>query len=36
VRGGDHIGPGPGWVDLEQAAAGGAHDASGDGQDAQP
>ncbi len=36
VRGGDHIGPGPGWVDLEQAAAGGAHDPPGHGQDAQP
>ena len=32
--GGDHVGPGPGWVDLEDAVAGGAHDPPGHGQDA--
>ena len=36
VGGGDHVGPGPGWVDLEDAVAGGAHDPPGHGQDAQP
>ena len=33
VGGGDHVGPGPGWVDLEQVASGGAYDPPGHGQD---
>jgi hypothetical protein len=36
VGGGDLVGPGPGGVDAEQLASCAAHEASGDGQDAQP
>jgi len=35
VGSGDLVGPGPGWVDVEGAAAGGAHDPPGHGQDPQ-
>jgi len=36
VGDGDLMGPGPGWVDLEELASGGADEASGDGPQAQP
>jgi hypothetical protein len=29
VCGGDHVGPGPGWVDFEEASPGGSHDSAG-------
>jgi hypothetical protein len=36
VGGGDLVGPGLGWVDLEELASSGGYETAGDGEDAQP